>query len=106
MTPYILVDATMDHVQVPLEHVTNGKIILNISPTAVVELDVADDFVSFNARFGGKPMVVTVPVKAVLAIYSKENGRGMVFTEEDDGGPGPTEPSPDKPRQPNLRVVK
>jgi stringent starvation protein B len=106
MTPYVLVDATIEHVQVPTEHVTNGKIILNISPTAVMGLDVADEAVSFNARFSGKAMNVYVPVNAVLAIYSKENGRGMVFTEEDDGGGGPPEPGPGKPRQPNLRVVK
>lgn len=107
MTPYILVDATMDDVQVPDEHVSNGKIILNVSPGAVMALELADDSVSFNARFSGKPMFINAPVKAVLAIYSKENGRGMVFTEEDDGGGGDTpDPTPDKPRQPNLRVVK
>ncbi|WP_455205743.1 ClpXP protease specificity-enhancing factor [Kaarinaea lacus] len=104
LTPYILVDATSEEVKVPTEHINNGKIILNISPTAVMELDMGDDAVSFNARFSGKPMYVHAPVKAVLAIYAKENGRGMVFTEEDDGGA--PEPSSKKSRQPNLRVVK
>ena len=86
MTPYILVDATMEDVQVPSEHVSNGKIILNVSPSAVMSLELADDSVSFNARFSGKAVFINTPVKAVLAIYSKENGRGMVFTEEENGG--------------------
>jgi len=107
MTPYLLVDATADAVQVPTEHVSNGKIILNISPTAVMGLELGDEAVNFNARFSGKPMYINAPIKAVLAIYSKENGRGMVFSEDDDGSPPePGGGAPKKPRQPKLRVVK
>jgi stringent starvation protein B len=111
MTPYLLVDATGEAVQVPQEHINNGKIILNISPAAVVGLELGDQALNFNARFSGKPMFVNVPIKSVLAIYSKENGRGMVFTEENGDGspePGGTGPgSGTKPsRQPTLRVVK
>ena len=107
MTPYLLVDANGEAVQVPTEHVNKGKIILNVSPTAVMGLELGDESVNFSARFSGKPMYINAPIKAVLAIYSKENGRGMVFTEEDDAGP----PEPDgggakEPRQPKLRVVK
>ena len=109
MTPYILVDANAEAVQVPTEHVTNGKIILNVSPMAVMGLELGDEAVNFNARFSGRPMFVNAPVNAVLAIYSKENGRGMVFTEEDDSGsptPSPTGGDQPKSRQPKLRVVK
>ncbi|WP_455211333.1 ClpXP protease specificity-enhancing factor [Kaarinaea lacus] len=113
MTPYLLVDAAMEAVQVPTEHISNGKIILNISPVAVMDLDLGTEAVSFNARFSGKPMFVTAPMQAVLAIYSKENGRGMVFTEENDGGSpepdgsGPGSASGSKEsKQPTLRVVK
>lgn len=107
MTPYLLVDATAEAVQVPVEHVNNGKIILNISPTAVMGLELGADSVNFNARFGGKPMNIYAPIKAVLAIYSKENGRGMVFSEDDDGGPPEPEGGGRKQsRQPKLRVVK
>jgi stringent starvation protein B len=108
MTPYLLVDATGDAVQVPVEHVNNGKIILNISPAAVMGLKLGDESVNFNARFSGKPMYINAPIKSVLAIYSKENGRGMVFSEEDDGGspPEPEGGSPKQSRQPKLRVVK
>jgi len=106
MTPYLLVDATAENVHVPAEHISNGKIILNVSPSAVVGLDMGNDAVVFNARFSGKAMQVTTPVVAILAIYSKENGRGMVFTEEEEPTP-PTTPDDDpKPKQPKLRVVK
>ncbi len=113
MTPYVLVDATGDGVQVPREHVNNGKIILNLSPAAVMGLELGDQALSFSARFSGKPMFVSVPIPAVLAVYSKENGRGMVFTEENGGGspeprggPGPSKRTPKEPKQPTLKIVK
>ena len=59
-----------------------------------------------RARFGGISTDVRVPVAAVLAVYSRENGRGMVFNEddEDDPGPPPVEDGPGK--RPSLKVVK
>jgi len=106
MTPYLLVNAEHPHVVVPLEHVNNGKIILNVAPTAVQNLDMVAEEVSFSARFGGKPMHVSVPVSTVLAIYARENGRGMVFNDDEDRSPD--EPAKEKPRSggPQLRVVK
>lgn len=103
MTPYMLVNAELPDVYVPQEHVSNGKIILNIAPEAVQNLDMAKDEVGFHARFGGKPMHVRVPISAALAIYARENGRGMVFNEDEDPSPGPNN---DKPKGPQLRVVK
>lgn len=103
MTPYMLVNAELPDVYVPQEHVNNGKIILNIAPEAVQNLDIAKDEVDFHARFGGKPMNVRVPISAALAIYARENGRGMVFNEDEDHTPEPTD---DKPSGPQLRVVK
>jgi stringent starvation protein B len=119
LTPYLLVDATADKVEVPQQYVNNGKIILNISPAAVQNIHLGDDEVSFNARFDGQPMSCLAPIAATLAIYAKENGRGMVFTDDDM----PTDPegrktkAPDKSKsgksevkkksgQPTLRVVK
>jgi stringent starvation protein B len=104
LTPYLLVDAEHPHVVVPLEHVNNGKIVLNIAPAAVQNLDLAGEEVSFNARFSGKPMRVCVPVSSALAIYARENGRGMVFSEDEDHTPD--EPKQNKPEGPQLRVVK
>ncbi|HEC18771.1 MAG TPA: ClpXP protease specificity-enhancing factor [Gammaproteobacteria bacterium] len=104
MTPYLLVNAEHPHVVVPVEHVNNGKIILNIAPEAVQGLDMANEELSFNARFSGKPMHVSVPIAAALAIYARENGRGMVFNDEEDQGPD--EPPREKSTGPKLRVVK
>lgn len=117
-TPHLLVDAEMEEVSVPREYVQNGKIILNVSPNAVQALDLGNEYIAFHARFGGDPRHVSVPTRAVLAIYSRESGQGMLFNEEDDG-PGPDGPGEDKsgtgssgesgkkgPRRPNLRVIK
>jgi stringent starvation protein B len=112
LTPYLLVNATLDNVMVPTEYVSNGKIILNIAPAAVQNFEIDNDEVRFNARFSGNPMFVCVPMPAAMAIYAKENGRGMVFTEEDDTPPEPTDTSDGeggekvKAKPPNLRVVK
>ena len=103
MTPYMLVNAEFPDVYVPQEHVNNGKIILNIAPEAVQNLDMGMGEVGFHARFSGKPMHVRVPISAALAIYARENGRGMVFNEDEDHTPEPTD---DKPSGPQLRVVK
>jgi len=109
LTPYLLVNALLPDVYVPQEHVSNGKIILNIAPEAVQNLDISEQEVSFHARFGGKPMQVHVPIAASMAIYARENGRGMVFNDDEDNGPGPSrnsEPKKDKSAGPQLRVVK
>ncbi len=106
MTPYLLVNAEHPHVVVPVEHVNNGKIILNVAPSAVQNLDMAGEEVSFSARFSGKPMHVSVPVPAVLAIYARENGRGMVFNDDEDRSPDEPGKEKPKPSGPQLRVVK
>lgn len=109
MTPYVLVNAEDDKVVVPRQFVEGGKIVLNINPSAVQNLDLGNDFVEMNARFSGSPMHVSVPVMSVLAIYARENGKGMVFNEEDDGGDEPppdNTPEDDSAKRPALRVVK
>jgi stringent starvation protein B len=116
-TPYIVVDAGIQGVQVPNEHVANGQIVLNISPGAVKSLVIGNSALEFNARFGGVPMQVFVPLQAVIAIYAKENGEGMVFGSEpgmpDPNGSGETnnaggsKPRQDRPSgRPTLKVVK
>ncbi len=106
MTPYLLVNAEHPHVIVPLEHVNNGKIILNVAPAAVQNFDMTGEEVSFSARFSGKPMHVSVPVAAALAIYARENGRGMVFNDDEDHSPDETSKAKPKSGGPQLRVVK
>ena len=109
-TPYLLVDAHGDGVAVPLDFVNKeGQIILNISPNAVKNLEVTNEHVSFNAKFGGIPTDIYVPCNYILGIYARENGQGMIFEPEnnqptppDDGAPG----DPKQLRRPSLRVVK
>jgi len=107
LTPYILVDATMAGVEVPQAYVNEGQIILNIAPQAVQGLELGNEQVGFNARFGGTPTDVWVPIPAIVAIYAQENGRGMVFTEE-EGQPPPDAPGPASPGggRPSLKIVK
>lgn len=104
-TPYILVDATVAGVIVPQQHVDNNKIILNLSPRAVSHLEINNTLISFDARFGGVAMIVQIPPSAVLAIYARENGQGMIFDKDDGDEPAPTPPPTGKAR-PKLRVVK
>ncbi len=105
LTPYVLVNAEAERVDVPSQYIENGKIVLNISPTAVSSLELGNDCVIFNARFAGKPMDVSFPISAVLAIYARENGQGMVFNES--GNEPPPAPEPDKPSScSHLKLVK
>ena len=107
MTPHILADTKNNQLQIPRQFEEDGKIALNIGPTAVQSLDLGKDAVSFNARFDGKSMTVVVPIGSVLAIYTRENGQGMMFTEEDE--PPTTDGSQEdvsKSKHQHLYVVK
>ncbi|MCL5427009.1 MAG: ClpXP protease specificity-enhancing factor, partial [Gammaproteobacteria bacterium] len=84
LTPYFVVDATLPGVEVPRQFVQNGQIVLNAAPTAVRDLFMENQAIGFNARFGGQPMQVMIPTPALIAIYAKENGAGMVFGHEPD----------------------
>jgi stringent starvation protein B len=106
LTPHLLADAENAEAVLPMAFVEDGKIVLNIRPEAVHGLNLGNTAIQFNARFGGKPMLITVPIQAVLAIYAKENGKGMIFDQEEaDDTPPPPEKKP-PPGRPNLRVVK
>ena len=103
-TPYLLVDATVAGVEVPQQYVKNGQIVLNVAPGAVAGIDMSNDDIRFRGRFSGVAIDVFVPIGAVLGIYARENGQGMVF--EPEQAPPPS--SDDEPRsgKPSLRVVK
>ena len=83
LTPFLLVDASVKGVEVPEQHIKDGKIILNITPSAIQEIAFENEWIYFSARFGGQPFMINIPISAVLAIYAKENGRGMMFAEEE-----------------------
>ena len=108
-TPHVLIDAATDGVVVPEDYVTEGQIVLNVSPTAVVSLDLGNEAVSFSGRFGGKPLDVLLPLDSILGIYARENGQGMIFDDELDGPPPSPDPDPIAPgsaKKPPLKLVK
>lgn len=111
LTPYILVNAEYPGVQVPQEHVSGGRIVLNISPKACRGLHLENDRIVFTARFSGQSVQIFVLPIAVQAIYAKENGRGMEFGEEyNEPPPPPASAAPKKePKgrsKPALTLVK
>jgi stringent starvation protein B len=81
-TPHIVVDTSMEGVSVPVEHIKDGKIILNVSDSAAHNLKLTNDAISFRARFSGAPFNVWVPIQSVLGIYARETGQGMVFSQD------------------------
>ena len=72
----VFVDST---VEVPIEFVKNDEIVLNLSIEACHQLQIENEYISFQARFGGVPRKILVPVTHILAIYARENGQGMSF---------------------------
>jgi len=120
-TPLVVIDATQAGVQVPPGHVKDGRIVLNIAWSATRNLQMTNDMVTFDARFGGVPHAVAVPVTAVLGIYARESGQGMMFQDESAGAAQPVSPAATadkpaaesdserprpKPGGPGLRLVK
>jgi stringent starvation protein B len=112
LTPHLIVDAAQAGVQVPAQYVEDGKIVLNINPTAIKSFDLDEGGVRFAARFSGREFFIAAPLSAVLAIYAKENGQGISFPPENDAPSEttapPEEPPPGKPprKGPQLKVVK
>ncbi|HKR35939.1 MAG TPA: ClpXP protease specificity-enhancing factor [Steroidobacteraceae bacterium] len=112
-TPHIVVDASMEGVEVPRQYVQGGKIILNVSSNATSMLSLGNDIVRFRARFGAATYDVSVPIGAVLGIYARETGQGMIFSEADTPPQPPTPPSEPAPTtgeskraKPTLKVIK
>jgi len=105
-TPHLVVDAGVPGTEVPKAFVRDGRITLNVGWQATQGLKLGNEWIEFAARFGGVPQQVRVPVAAVLGIYARETGQGMLFQDEGDAPP-PITPSPDDiGGRPKLRVVK
>ncbi len=103
-TPYILVDSTGEQVSIPNGIDSDGKVVLNLAPTAIQNLEMTNEMVSFSARFNGVSEQIFVPVAALLAIYARENGEGMMFPVEEDDATSDSAATPAKP--PTLTVIK
>lgn len=111
-TPYILVQAESEGVRVPKQFISDGKIILNVHPDAIDGWHLDSEKLCFSARFSGKLCSIEIPLKVIMAIYAKENGKGMMFDEDldSDMNPDPIKPAAkqtaDKKKKPALKVVK
>lgn len=110
-TPYLAVQVD-DYTQVPSAYVKDGRIVLNIGADAVKNLQIGNEDITCGGRFGGVPHQLIVPVSAVIGIFAKENGQGLVFQEQEatqtvpgDRG-GIDDPSPSPSGKPKLTIVK
>ncbi|MEO6064408.1 MAG: ClpXP protease specificity-enhancing factor [Lysobacterales bacterium] len=129
MSPYLLVNARIPGVRVPAHVVADGQVVLNVAGRAVGALDLGNEWVRFEARFGGVSHRIEVPIGALLAVYAKESGQGMMFPAEEgaatgagadeasgpevvgfdqakEAGPPRKEGKPPSARGAHLRVVK
>ena len=117
LTPHLVVDAEHPSAAVPRAFVDDGRIVLNVAPQAVQALQLGNDAIRFSARFGGSPFAVELSPQAVLGVYARENGHGMLFPDEepadDASDEGATAKSDadgtgggKKPARPSLRVIK
>ncbi|MHC1481604.1 ClpXP protease specificity-enhancing factor [Frateuria aurantia] len=84
LTPYVLVDAMQDGVRVPPHVIKNGQVVLNLAMRAVANLELGNEWISFQARFSGASHSILIPISAVLALYAQENGQGMMFPVEEE----------------------
>lgn len=82
VTPYIAVDATLPYVEVPEQYISEGKIILNLLPSAIHNLSLGNEWISFSTRFNGVSVDINAPIGSVIAIYARENGHGIEFPPE------------------------
>jgi len=115
-TPHVIVNAEVAEAQLPRAYARDGKIVLNLSYSATQQLEIGNDWVGFQARFSGAVQHVRFPVSAVLGVYARETGEGMVFSEQDgdsqppdgpSGGPPSGTSTPEEPaRRPQLKIVK
>ncbi len=103
-TPYILVDTGNDQVLIPNGISSDGKVVLNLAPAAIQDLEMTNEHISFSARFNGAAEQIYCPISSLLAIYARENGEGMMFPDEEANAESPGEEANSK--GPTLKVIK
>jgi stringent starvation protein B len=106
LTPYIVVDAGVDGIAVPKNYITDGKIVLNVSFAATRNLIFDKHTVQFEARFEDINHHLKMPMLAVIGIYAKETGQGMIFTDDETPSPTETPVGGNVSGRPSLKVVK
>ncbi len=77
-TPYLTIRVDKQ-TRVPQAFVKEGQIVLNVGPSAVRNIHMDNDWVTFSARFGGISHSIEIPVGNVIAIHARETGEGMAF---------------------------
>jgi stringent starvation protein B len=110
LTPYLAVRVN-GQTEVPTAYVKEGEIVLNLSASAVRNLELGNEYITCNGRFGGTPYDIIVPIVAVIGIFAKENGQGLVFQggepeQPPPGTSGAEGGSKPKPQRPQLKIVK
>ncbi len=108
LTPYLAVKVD-EQTRVPKAYIKDGEIVINLSMDAVRNLHIGNDEITCGGRFGGVSHGLVVPITAVIGIFAKETGQGLVFQGNDSVPTLPTDSAPDKtnlPGKPRLRVVK
>ena len=106
LTPHIVVDALDEPLQVPIQYIADGKIVLNVSYSATQNLVIDNNTVQFQARFEGTNHKIEVPTSSVIGIYARETGQGMIFVDETDALSTKTPDSGDRQGPPSLKIVK
>jgi stringent starvation protein B len=107
LTPYLAVKVN-EQTEVPPAYVKDGEIVLSLSVTAVRDLELGNEYITCSGRFGGSPFNLIIPVGAVIGIFAKENGQGLMFQAEDAPNTPPPLEKLDKPvvPRPMLKIVK
>jgi stringent starvation protein B len=105
-TPYILVDTSSDQVLIPQGIANDGKVVLNLAPTAIQNLEMTNEHISFSARFNGVAEDLYCPISALMAIYARENGEGMMFPPDESDDNTESSSADEKPKGPTLTVIK
>ena len=105
-TPYILVDTGNERVVIPPGIANDGKVVLNLAPQAIQTLEMTNEHITFSARFNGVAEDIYCPMTALMAIYARENGEGMMFPPEEADADGEDETDVTKPSGPTLKVIK
>jgi stringent starvation protein B len=114
LTPHLLINADVTGVEVPARAIQQNKVVLNIDPGAVEGLDLGNEWLLFNTRFAGVKEAIRIPVEAIIAVYARENGQGMMFAQDEDlerDGRESIESGMDEgddlaPRKPHLTLIK
>ncbi len=106
-TPFVAIASDMEGVSVPPEAAKDGRVVLNLSASATRNLQISNELLTVDCRFGGQPFHVSAPMGAVVAVFARENGEGMAFeAEAATGTPAPPKPPAKAKKGPNLTLVR